>query len=149
MPHKIKLEPQSYRGLRPKSRSERLTLVKVAASFCLALGVCSSLWLLQWKWSRTRERNWIHAAATVEQVRKVPIANAGSAYGGGMLYQVEVLVSYDVAGARNQRWIAVRQAPKSVADVQLESLRWNGNKCTVLWNPSNPAQADVELSSPL
>ena len=122
-------------------------LIKIAACVAFGMVLSFSVWLLQQNWQRVREMTWNKSTSTIEQVRPVVAAKVDSEYRGTMLYDVQVLVRYNPGGASAERWVTVRQTPKPLPDIELEALRWKGQKCTVLWNPSNADQVDIEINS--
>ena len=92
-----------------------------------------------------RERDWINAAGSIEDVRGVLVAQANGIYGSAMLYNVEVLASYPLHGSVEKRWVRVGERPTDWSGVELSRRKWQGRHCLVLVNPNNREQVQVEL----
>ena len=145
MPHTIKLAPEHYTGLKPQTRSDRRSLLLVLATFSCAISAAGGLRLVQQHWQQVRELTWHHARGTIQQVRPILVGQAHSQGASVMLYEAQVLVTYSANGQAKQDWITVRQTPKTIAEINIATIRWIGAGCTVRWNSSNPNQMDVEF----
>ena len=141
MPHTIKIAPEHYAGLKPTSRAERQSLLKISGIVGFAIAAVACFWLLQQHWQQVRELNWKHASGTIEQVRPVLMSQIREPR-----YAAEVLVTYPDNGDTKHRWITIRQVPKSRAEIDIETEQWAGKKCIVLWNPSDANQIDAEIN---
>lgn len=146
MPHKIKLAPEHFTGIRPQSRSDMRSLVSLCLSALGAVAAVFALWMLQQHWQQVRELTWSSANGTIEDIRSVPTSEVDSQFGGAMLYQVQVLVRFPFGSSSAERWVTVRHAPESLSQLQGQMQRWKGASCIVRWNPSNPDQIDAEVS---
>ena len=146
MPRKIKLAANHYTGLSPENPREQRTLLKLCIYAALILTAAVGLRILQQHWQQVRELTWATTTGTIQDVRPDVATETGTQYGGVRLYTAKVLVTFPLAGGTTQRWIAIRQMPMSLAEIQLKGQRWKGATCTVRWNPKNPNQIDAEVS---
>lgn len=146
MPHKIKLAPEHYTGIRPRNRSDFASLAKACFYAAMAVGAVVALWVLQQHWQQVRELTWQSATGTIVDVQPDALTSYGSAYRPGPLYRIRVQVSFPFNGARQLRWITLRKSPETVAGIQLDAQRWRRASCVVRWNPNNSNQIDAEVS---
>ena len=146
MPHTIKPAPAHYTGLSPATPRERRTLLKLCLYAALSLTAVIGLRILQQHWQQVRELTWTTATGTIQDVQPDLATDTGTRYGGVRLYTAKVLVNFPLAGVSTQRWIALRQMPTTVSEIQLKAQRWKGATVTVRWNPKNPDQIEAEVS---
>ena len=145
MPHKLKSAPARYEGLRPRSMADRRSVVRIVVYGLLAVGLVFGFRLLQSHWQEQREHHWSAASAIVLDVRPVLVTQSGSAY-GRMLYNTQVLVSFESPQGALQRWVTLRKLPATMETVQQQTIRWKGTRCIVRWNPADHNQIDAEIS---
>ena len=145
MPHKIKLA-EHYTGLKPANRSEQRSLLKLCLYAILAISAVIGLRILQQHWQQVRELTWSSATGTVLDARPDLSASVSFGYNPKLAYRTQILVSFTLNGAPQQRWITLRKSFESPEAIQFDAQRWKGAQCTVRWNPSNPNQIDAEVT---
>jgi hypothetical protein len=147
MPLKIKPAPVGYTGLWPQTHADRKVLwMAVATGLLAVIAVVAIFYLSQSEGQRRREANWSRASSVVEQVRPVLAGEHQGKYGGWMLYNAQVLVTFNDGQGTQKRWVTLRQAPQSLSQVNFDASRWIGRSCIVRWNPANSNEIDVEIS---
>jgi hypothetical protein len=137
---------EAYQKIRPQNRRDRRSLLITLGYLLLAVVCVAGLFYLKQKSAEDRERNWISAVATIEDVRTHAAGQVNSQRGGAMFYDVQIFAKYSVDGTAQQQWITVQQQPKPLADAQLEAFRWKGKTCFVRWKQSDPEHVYAEVS---
>ena len=142
--HGLVSEKQHSSKMLPQTRKDRNQLLGLIG---LILGATLAVIGLFYLKQRTllSQANWATAAGTIEDTRTRLVSRADSKYGGNMLYEVQVLTAFSVNGSRQEHWITVAQAPKTLTSAKFEESHWKGTQCIVRWNPSNPQDIAVEL----
>jgi len=146
MRHHTMPEREALSRIRPKNRSTRMQFLAISGGVLLAISFFAGLLYLKYRSQQYREQNWTTAIATVEDARTKLVAQVNSRYGGGMLYEVQVLAKYPVDGLPQERWITVEQTPKDLDYAQFQTRLWKGKQCFVRWKPSNPDQVVAEIN---
>jgi hypothetical protein len=146
MPHKIKLAPLPYTGLRPSSPGDRRSLASIVFYMVGSIAVVAALFALQRHWQQVRELTWTSATGKILDVQPDTLMSHGATYHPENLYTVKVLISVPINGTEQQRWISLRRSPVPIAEIQLEAQRWKGAICIVRWNPTDNSQIDAEVS---
>jgi hypothetical protein len=137
---------EAAKKLRPKSRSDWKGIEVICGCVVLAFAVVVAISFFKHRQQEDIERTWQSAPATIDDARPVIASRVESVRGGAMLYQLEVLASYNAEGAARRRWIRVGRQPELLADAQLQAFRWKGRHCLVRWKPSHPEQVIVEAN---
>lgn len=146
MPHKIKIAPSHYTGLKPANRDEQRSLLTVSLYAILAVATVLSLRIIQQHWQQVRELTWSSATGTILEARPDSLASVVYGRNPGPVYRVQVLVTFAINGVPQQRWITLRKSFESPEAIQFDAQRWKGAQCTVRWNPSNLNQIDADIS---
>ena len=139
-------ERSAWEKVRPKKRSDWHQIRVLCGYLSLIVLFIAAIFFLKYSHRKDLEQNWESASAIIEDVRPKVVANINSVRGGAMLYEVSVLVSYDLQGTHRERWVTVEQQPKSFAEAELQAFRWKGKQCVVRWKLSNPDQVTAEVS---
>lgn len=132
--------------IHPRNRSDWRQLGTVSAYLLLIVIFVVTTFFVRHTHRQDIEANWQSTTADIEEVRSQPAWLSESAYGGVMLYDVQVLVSYDLHGARQERWVKVQQQPRPLAEAKLQTFRWKSKTCRVHWKISSPDQVIVDVS---
>jgi hypothetical protein len=139
-------ERDAWYKLRPRNDRE-WHQIRVLSSYLAFLALfLAAVFFFKHRHVEDIEQNWNNATAIVEDVRPQLAAQVESQRGGGMLYQVEVLVKYKAHGVDRERWITVQQQLEPLAEAQLQAFRWKGKQCIVRWKPTDPSNVIAELS---
>jgi hypothetical protein len=132
--------------VRPRTSIEKKTLLVIAGCVLGAALIAAGLHEIVSQSQRIRERDWMNAFGTIEDVRGVLVVQASGYAGGGMLYNVQVLAAFPIHGVEERRWIRVGERPTGWDGVEMEKRRLKGRHCLVLVNPKNLEQAAVECT---
>jgi hypothetical protein len=132
--------------LRPAGRGDWHQIRVAGACIALAVVVVAVVVFFQHRHSQDVEKHWKCATAIVEEVRPKVIQQLNNAKGGGTtLYEVSILAKYVSDGVVHERWITVEQPPVSLAEAQLQTLRWKGQHCVVRWKAAAPEDLIAEV----
>jgi hypothetical protein len=139
-------ERSAWKKLSPKKQSD-WHQIRVLGGYLSLMGLfIAAVVVSKYIHHKDLEHNWQSATAIIEDVRPKIIARIDSDRGGAMLYEVSVLVSYNLQGAKQERWVTVEQQPKSLAEAELQGYRWKGKEYLVRWKVSNPDHVIAEIS---
>jgi hypothetical protein len=93
-----------------------------------------------------QQQHWKCATAVVEEVRPEVIQSVSNAKGGRtVLYEVSILAKYVSDGVEHEQWVTVEQPPVSLAEAQLQTFRWKGQRCVVRWKAAKPEELIAEV----
>ena len=121
--------------IRPKSRNDRRTVLKLSAYLLVALISVAGLLYDKKRQQSIREKEWASAVGLVEDARPQLAMQINSERGGTMLYRVEILARYSVDGTIREQWTTLPQMPQRFADAQLQAYLYKGKRLVVRWIP--------------
>jgi hypothetical protein len=131
--------------LRPVSRGD-WHQVRVVSGYLAVIAVfVVAIFFFKHKHREDVEHNWKCATAIIEEVRPRVIERVESARGGAMLYEVSIFAKYVSDGAEHEQWIVVEQPPVSLAEAELQTFRWKGQRCVVRWKAAKPEELIAEV----
>ncbi|MBB5343006.1 hypothetical protein [Tunturibacter empetritectus] len=92
------------------------------------------------------QQHWKCATAIVEEVRPEVIQTVSNAKGDRtVLYGVSILAKYVSDGVEHEQWVTVEQPPVSLAEAELQTFRWKGQRCVVRWKAAKPQELIAEV----
>lgn len=139
-------EQGGWTKLRPRSDREWHRIrVLIGYVTVIAIFIVASF-VFRHEHRKEMEHAWRSAAATIEEVRPKAVTAVESEGGGGMLYEVAILVKYTSDGVDQERWITVQQQLETLEDAQMQAFRWKGKECIVRWKSSDPGKVFAEVS---
>lgn len=132
--------------IRPKSRNDRRTVLKLSAYLLVALISVAGLLYDNKRQQSIREKEWASAVGLVEDARPQLAMQINSERGGTMLYRVEILARYSVDGTIREQWTTLPQMPQRFADAQLQAYLYKGKRLVVRWNPHDQQHIAAEIN---
>ena len=139
-------EKETLTELRPKNREDQKQLLIIGIYLVIALAVVTAIVVAKHRHREEIEQNWKVATALIEDVRFKKISRVETTRGGAMLYDVEVLANYTLAGTEQKQWIRVDQLPEVLSEAQFQAFRWKGKQCFVRWNITQPDKILAEVN---
>ncbi len=135
----------ALRLIYPKRRKDKRALVLLGALIILMSALVAGIYYNNHRQQMIREQEWMNAVATIEDARPHLAMQVESMRGGGMLYEVEILTKYVADGVVQERWTKLRQAPRLLADAQLQAYLLKNRQCVVRWRPSDTGTIVAEI----
>jgi hypothetical protein len=142
-----KSDRRAWSRLRPAGRSD-WHQIRVASGYLavIALVVAVGFFIRSRHHKELEQQRWKCATAIVQEVQPKVIKQVNNAKGGGTtLYEVSILAKYVSDGADHERWITVEQPPVTLAEAELQTVRWKGQHCVVRWKAAAPEDLIAEV----
>ena len=129
---------------RSKPRSWQ-SILRIAIIPLLALVCVFGLFFAEHNFQREKQTRWVTVIVTIEATHMQPIAQHALEYGGGKLYEVDVLVTTQPNATPQHQWLPVSQSPLRLPEAQAQLSALKGARCFVRWDPAHPEEKIVEL----
>jgi hypothetical protein len=136
----------AWQVIRPRTRADRRSLVKLAAILAVLALLGATLLHIKQRDQEIRGQTWQSAPATLIDARPILWMQAHAQSGGAMLYQVEVLDHFRSDGKQREQWITLSGTPLLLSDAQFKAYLLKGKTCIVRWRGSDLAHPIAEIS---
>jgi hypothetical protein len=131
--------PRYSRPRRTPASYIRLGLIPTLALACIV-----ALFFAEHRFRRDQQ-HWPSTTATIEQTRVQPIPGRPFEYGSHQLYEVDVLLTYNVANQPHHDWLPLSQPPQNLSAAQAQRTALPGKPCNLRWDPAHPDNVLAEL----
>jgi hypothetical protein len=135
----------AWSRLRPANDGDWHRIRLIGGYIALAAVVVAVALFLKHRHQKDVEQNWKCATAIIEDVRPKVIEQVNNSRGGAMLYEVSILAKYVSDGVEHEQWVTVEQPPVSLAEAELQTFRWKGQRCVVRWKVAEPEGLIAEV----